>query len=188
MSTNVKSYTDKQLLDFVKSSKGFKSIPENYWVLGVRSNEDENNKFDDKFYVFKGEEFIMVMSGTTNKGNGGTAVMECGWHYDVYLPSDGIKVRHHRDKAPCLRQVKSIPYRRDYTNDLKTNPTTDVFNDIIHMNFHPASYDSKSNLVKTNIGQWSHGCQVWNDLKKGREFLKLFKDNGHTTYCLINEF
>ena len=185
---SVKNYTSRQLLDYVKKYKGFKSIPSNYWIVGVRSNEDTNDTFDDKFYLFKEEQFVMVMPGTTNKGNKGTAVMEPGWHYDVYLPSDGVKVRHHKDKVPCLRQVKGIAYKRDFTNDKKTNPTTKIFTDIIHMNFHPASYDTKSNLIKTKIGGWSEGCQVWNDLKKGRQFLDYLKYNGSTTYCLVDEF
>ena len=64
--SNVRSYTDNQLLNKVKSLQGFKQIPHDFWILGVRSNEDESNVFDDKFYIFKGNVFIMVATGTTN--------------------------------------------------------------------------------------------------------------------------
>ena len=67
----VKNYTDAQLLARAVKTKGFIKIPENYWILGVRSKEDRFNEFDDKFYLFKGEQFIMVMSGTTNPGANG---------------------------------------------------------------------------------------------------------------------
>ena len=72
----VKSYSDSQLLDRVKSIKSFKGIPEGYWILGVRSNEDEPNKFDDKFYIWNGEKFITMTSGTTNPG---TPILEGGF-------------------------------------------------------------------------------------------------------------
>ena len=64
----VKTYTDKQLLDKVKSLRNFRSIPSDHWILGVRSNEDTANRFDDKFYLFKDEQFIAVASGPTNPG------------------------------------------------------------------------------------------------------------------------
>ena len=47
--SNVKNYTDKQLLDRVKLMINYKDIPSGYWILGVRSNEDQANVFDDKF-------------------------------------------------------------------------------------------------------------------------------------------
>lgn len=62
----VRTYKDKELLEKVKSLSSFKDIPSGYWLLGVRSNEDTPNRFDDKIYLFKGEEFILVTSATTN--------------------------------------------------------------------------------------------------------------------------
>jgi len=49
---NVRSYTDEELLKKVKSLPSFKSIPKGYWILGVQSDEDKFNAFDDKFYLF----------------------------------------------------------------------------------------------------------------------------------------
>ena len=53
--TNVRTYNDKELLNKVKSLSSFKSVPQGYWILGVRSNEDAPNKYDDKFYIFNGK-------------------------------------------------------------------------------------------------------------------------------------
>ena len=46
--TNVRSYTDIELLEKVKLVRNYKGIPGTYWILAVRSNEDETDKFDDK--------------------------------------------------------------------------------------------------------------------------------------------
>jgi hypothetical protein len=72
---SVRNYTDKQLLDRAKSLPKYKSIPTTYWILCVRSDEDANDVFDDKVYLFCGEKFIMVSPCTTNKGNKGTGVV-----------------------------------------------------------------------------------------------------------------
>lgn len=156
--SNVRQYTNDQLLSRVKAIPNYKSIPETYWILCVRSNEDETDKFDDKCYLFRGESFVMVTSCTTNKGNHGTGVVEADhWNYGAF------NVGKHKGKVIAGCQRVGFPYRRDYTNDGKTNPTTEVMNDIRGFNFHPATYDLKSGIVKTNIGGWSEGCIVCNN-------------------------
>ena len=74
--SNVRSYTTDQLLDRVEELKSFKTIPVGYWILGVRSNEDAPNKYDDKFYLFNGEQFVKVVTGTTNPG---TPILQGGF-------------------------------------------------------------------------------------------------------------
>jgi hypothetical protein len=69
--TNVKNYTDKQLLDRVQGLTSYFWTPDDMWLLFVRSNEDANDQFDDKVYIFKGSSFQFVTSCTTNKGNKG---------------------------------------------------------------------------------------------------------------------
>ena len=64
--TNVKNYTDRQILDRVKSLKSFKGIPQGYWIVGVRSEDDAPNKYDDKFYLFNGEQFVKVVKTKKN--------------------------------------------------------------------------------------------------------------------------
>jgi hypothetical protein len=181
--SNVKNYTDQQLLERVMSLDTFKTLPPNLWLLFIRSNEDENNVFDDKAYILKFNQFQFVTSCTTNKGNKGTAVMEAGaWYYDSY--AYGL----HRGKMPALRQVKGIPYRRDFTNDLKTNATTEIKTDIINMNIHGATYNKGSQQVATQIGGWSEGCLVLNNNPDYERMIKMAKDQAKVSICLINEF
>jgi hypothetical protein len=95
--SNVRSYTTDQLLDRVEELKSFKTIPLGYWIVGVRSNEDAPNKYDDKFYLFNGEQFVKVVTGTTNPGTpilqggylkynkvGAAVVKSNEWYYDVW--------------------------------------------------------------------------------------------------------
>lgn len=182
MKSNVRAYTTKEILDRVSKVKGFKGFPKNLWNVGIRSNEDGRGVFDDKMYTFKGEVSVGVQPCTTNKGEKGTAVMIEGLYYDAY--EYGL----HKQKTPALRQVKGVDYRRDYTVDGKTNPTTEVFKNIIYMNIHAASHDLTQKVVKINIGGWSEGCQVLNDIAYYANWIKQFVDNGPTTYCLLEEF
>ena len=117
----VKRYTDKQLLNRVKSLPSFKKIPKGYWILGVRSNEDIPNMFDDKFYIYKDEKFIMVMSGTTNSGvygmlnfdkwsrKGVAHIKADEWYYSVW------KRGLHRGRMKALRQFGSFKVIRDWS-------------------------------------------------------------------------
>jgi hypothetical protein len=179
----VRSYTDKELLDHVKALPSFNGFPGEPWLLFVRSQEDTNDRFDDKVYMFQLDQFIMVTSCTTNKGNKGTAVMEAGsWYYDAY--AYGL----HKGKMPAIRQVKGVPYRRDYTNDLKTNPTTEIKKDIIYMNIHGATYNHGSKQVAQRIGGWSEGCLVLNNNADYEKIVSICKRYGKTSIVLINEF
>jgi hypothetical protein len=179
----VRSYKDKELLDRVKSLVNFQYVPHDVWILGVRSNEDLTDKYDDKFYVFKGEQFLMVAAGTTNKGLKGTAVMMADmWHYDCY------RYGLHKGKMPALRQVKGIPYTRDFNKDGKTDVVGEVYTNNIYMNFHGSTYNFGSANVSPRIGGWSEGCQVVQNNTHYERIIKLCKNQKSVTYCLINEF
>lgn len=185
---NVRKYTTQQLLDRVRLVKKFQIIPRGYWLCVVRSNEDAMT-FDDKVYLFKGSQFILVTSCTSNKGNKGTAVLLAdNWSYDCYQPSNGKTIRHHQGKMPCLRQVASIDYQRDFTKDGKTNPTTVIMRNIIHCNFHASDYNLNSTVVKVNIGGWSEGCIVANRLKDYRRILATIPDGALVSLCILTEF
>ncbi len=69
--SNVRSYTDTELLERVFDLDTFKGFPDNYWQIWVRSNEDAFNKFDDKVYLFRGKKFVSVNKCTTNAGKTG---------------------------------------------------------------------------------------------------------------------
>jgi hypothetical protein len=192
----VKSYSDSQLLDRVKSIKSFNSIPYNYWILGVRSNEDLPNKFDDKFYIWNGEKFITMTSGTTNPGTPileggflkynkvGAAVLKADeWYYGVW------KYGLHQGKMPALKQVGPFIVYRDGDRDKKAEELgTPIVGSNYGINFHTVSYDLESKKISENIGEWSAGCQVANNVEKYSMIINMIKKQHNVTYCLINEF
>jgi hypothetical protein len=190
----VKSYNDKQLLDKVKSLPNFKNIPSDHWILGVRSNEDTPNSFDDKFYLFKGQEFVWVTSGTTNAGTptlkqfekvnkDGAALLKADtWYYNVW------KYGKHNGKVDALLQLgAAVQVYRDIDKDEKSEEQGKLESGYFGINFHPNTYD----LTKpsgSSIGWWSAGCQVVNNVTKYKEFIKLCKPQKNVSYCLIQEF
>ena len=194
MGTNVRGYSDKELLDKVKSLPTFKRIPKNYWILGVRSEEDAVNRFDDKFYIFKGEKFIMVTTGTTNTGikglkgydtynKYGVAVVKADeWYYQVW------KFGKHRGKMDALRQVKPIKYFRDGDKDNKSEEIGKEYSGIIGINFHCNTYNKRDEKIKELIGGWSLGCQVVNNITKYYTIIDLVKKQDNVSFCLLNEF
>jgi len=204
----VKNYTDSQLLKRVQELESFRGFPLGYWVLGVRSQADIINKFDDKFYIWfsNGNEeinqkFITVLKGTTNPGYTilkggfkkynrlGAAVVKSNiWFYDVY------KYGLHRGKMPALRQRRNKPmlYHRDKNLNGKSEELGEVYNNVIYTNFHGSTYNEKNPVTKDNINSWSAGCQVVSENKKYFELMKKFAlaslNQKYFTYCLIKEF
>ena len=192
--TNVKNYTDKQLLERVKSLKSFKGIPQSYWIVGVRSEEDAPNKYDDKFYLFNGEQFVKLVTGTTNPGtpilqggylkynNVGAAVVKADEvYYDVW------KFGLHQGKMPALRQVGPFIVYRDGDKDGKSEEIgAPITGSGYGINFHTCSYLDK--VVGENIGGWSAGCQVVNNTEQYYMVINLIKNQNRITYCLLKEF
>lgn len=191
---NVKSYTDKELLDKVKSLDSFTAIPSDYWLLGVQSDEDKFNTFDDKFYLYKGEEFILTCSGTTNAGKAamlgyekynklGVAVIKTNeWYYDLW------KYGMHRGKMKALRQVSSIKHYRDDNKNTLIEEIGEVYDKIIYCNFHTNSYNRWTKIIRSVIGGWSACCQVVNDPIKYYKIINLVKKQNRVSYVLLKEF
>lgn len=190
----VRTYKDKELLEKVKSLSSFKDIPSGYWLLGVRSNEDTPNRFDDKIYLFKGEEFILVTSATTNPGTptlkqfekvnkAGAAVLKADlWYHNLW------KYGKHNGKIEALLQLgNSVQVYRDTDKDDKSEQQGKLQEGYFGINFHPNTYDLDG-ASGSEIGWWSSGCQVVNDMDKYREMIKLLKTEKSVSYCLINEF
>ncbi len=205
MSTKVRSYTDQELLQKVKSLPNFKKIPKQRWILGVRSKVDTYNTYDDKFYEFEGEKFIRVVSGTTNAGGGilrggflkynkkGTAILKADeWYYNVW--SYGL----HKGKMPALKQIgRKVKVFRDKNMNKKSEEIGKIELGWFGINYHTNTYDfSLKNIKVINwlIGYWSAGCMVINDRKKYLEqieyYKKAYQDGKQimVTFCLINEF
>ena len=191
----VRSYKDKQLLDKVKSLSNYKEIPKGYWLLGVRSNEDTPNIFDDKIYLFKGEEFVLVTTATTNPGTptlkqfekvnkAGAAVLKSDvWYYNLW------KYGRHNGKIEALLQIgNSVQVYRDKDKDSKAEEQGELQKGYFGINFHPNTYDIAADNTGATIGWWSAGCQVVNDMDKYRTFIRATKPQKVVTYCLLNEF
>jgi hypothetical protein len=197
MNTNIGNYTDRQLLERAKNTNGFKGFPTGYWLLGIRSNEDSSDAFDDKFYLFAGENFIMVTSGTTNPGkygllnfkeynSQGCAVMKAEeWFNDLWAPG------MHKGKMKALVQISDVLYYRDNDMDLKAEEIGKVYKGIIGLNFHTATYTAP-NLVKKFIawiiGKWSVGCQVANVAEDYYKIIDRVWSQKRISYCLLKEF
>ena len=190
----VRQYTDKQLLARVKELDSFKNIPAGYWLLGVRSLDDIPNTFDDKIYLFKGEEFVLVTSATTNPGTptlkqfekvnkDGAAVLKADqWYYNVW------KYGKHNGKVEALLQLgNKVQVYRDTDRDSKSEEQGALQSGYFGINFHPNTYDL-SKGSGTNIGWWSAGCQVVNNIPNYKTMIKLLKNEKFVTYCLVDEF
>ena len=182
-----------QLLDKVKGLKSFKSIPNGYWILGVRSGEDDPNKYDDKFYIFNSEKFVTSTTGTTNPGttileggflkynNVGAAVLkanEC--YYDVW------KYGKHQGKMNALVQIGKFTGYRDGDKNKKSQEigSSNTFQ-YTGINFHTVSYDLTKKIIGDSINNWSAGCQVVNNTEDYVKIISLFKDQGSVTYILL---
>lgn len=194
--TNVKNYTTDQLLDRVESLKSFKTIPVGYWIVGVRSEEDAPNKYDDKFYLFNGEEFVKVVTGTTNPGTpileggflkynrvGAAVVKSDEWYYNVW--AYGL----HQGKMPALRQVGNFIVFRDGDKDNKSEETgVPITGSGYGINFHSISNDITVKKIGENIGGYSAGCQVCNNVEQYSMIINMIKNQNRITYCLLKEF
>lgn len=195
MWSNVKGYTDKQLLDQVELIGGKIPNKGKYLIIGVQSNEDGFNLFDDKFYVFDGPEFKQVSSGTTNPGSTalkyydkynlpGAAVWKTNEFYsDLYYPG------YHKGRMKALRQGKPIFFYRDKDKDERSEQHGQLYHDIIYANMHGVDYDPYSNIIKTKVNGWSFGCQVWNVMSDYRNMIAAtWKRGKNVDYALLSEF
>jgi hypothetical protein len=192
--SNVRNYTDAELIHQAKSIKGFKSIPKGLWLIFIRSNEDEPNRFDDKVYIMQNEKSISVSSCTTNSGTygllnfkkwnqKGTAIIKFDeWYYDTY------KYGLHKGKMPALRQVKPMKYFRDGNKNLKSEENGQIHTEIAYTNIHFNSYTNRTKLLTWLIGEWSVGCMVLNDGDfYYNTLIRLFKNEPFVSVCCIRE-
>jgi hypothetical protein len=184
----------KQLGDYTKKNKPMSEW--GYWICGVRSEADEADRFDDTFYLFKGEEFIMETTGTTNPGvevlkggfrkynNDGAAVVESDRIYwGVW------KYGKHLGWMPALKQLgNSITIWRDGNCNDRSEEIGKRTTGWYGINFHTATKSYMMDIVKTLIGGWSAGCQVANNTKDYRKIINLCKTQDKTTYVLLKEF
>lgn len=200
--SNVGKYTDKQLLDRVKShAVGFTHIPAGYWLIGVQSNEDEADLFEDKLYLFKHDKFQAVYSGTTNTGmygllnfskwnKKGAAVWVLNrMYYGVW--ERGL----HKGKAKAYVQSKNtcnVEIYRDNNKNKKAEQGGTIYKGRFGLNCHTVTYVTnpiKRALKKIfRIGGWSVGCIVFNIVKQFDDFLSRTKNQRFMHFAIIEEF
>ena len=190
--SNVRSYTDEQLLAKVAQLDTFDGIPDNYWLIGVRSNKDSFNKFDDKFYLFNGKDFVAVYQGTTNPGAKalkkfaeynpeGAAVLKSDT-----IVYDGYKRGESKGRT-VYRQVEPFPYFRDNDMDEFSEEIGEEHNDVIYAHIHDCKMDGQ-HIYKEYINGWSLACQVMNNGAEWEEFMTHTVGQEYLTYCLLQEF
>lgn len=193
--TKVRGYKDVEILNRVKSLPSFKYIPENYWIVGIRSNEDTYDVFDDKFYIFKGEKFIDVMTGTTNTGGYGlkefkrwsskgvAQIKDDEIYYNVWSRGK------HKGKIEALVQTGPFKVHRDNNRNDKSGDVSEwTWEEWKGLNFHPNTYNLFNTIKRWFIGKWSIGCQVVNDTPKYKKFIENTRPQKTFTYCLLKEF
>lgn len=194
MAQNVRQYTTQQLLDRVASLPSFKGFPKGYWLIGIRSNEVAWNTFDDKAYLFKGQESIEVYKITTEAGTDllnpsnsrGEAILKAD---EIYYNS-WVR-RLHRGKVLSWCQAKPILIYRDNDRDRKAEQLGTARLEIVGINIHPSSYVKNSQEERLLIGPWSQGCQVFakrDGLNSFNSFMKKTETEKELTYAILNEF
>lgn len=190
-------YSDKELISRVKQLQDYKSIPEGYWIIGIRNHKDSPDVFDDTFYLMKGQEIIIETTGTTNPGlkvlkgfsrynKAGAAVVESNRIYHNVW-----KYGMHRGYMPALKQLGSkITVWRDNNGDSKSDESGKKFDGWFGINFHTATKSYLAKIVKKVIGGWSAGCQVCNVTEDYMKIINTIKnsDQKFVTYCLLKEF
>lgn len=190
--TNIRNYTDKQLLDRVEKLPTFKGWRKGKYTIWVRSDEDAFDRFDDKVYNFeclsegKRPVFHSVNSGTTNAGAQGLKNFE---KYNslgcAVLKADHMVYGSHEfgisKGKEVYRQAKPWTYYRDNNKNEKAEEIGVEYNDIIHAHQHAAGENS------TLIGGWSVACLVRNVKKEYDAWLKwMNKQTLHTV--ILKEF
>ena len=190
-------YEGKDIIAKMKEARGFKSVPQDYHIVGVRSHDDEPNKFDDSLSLFYGEKLILTTSGTTNPGTtvlkggflkynkDGAAVVESNRvYYNVW------KYGLHAGKIPALKQLgNAITIWRDGDRDGKSEEIGKRTTGYYGINFHCDQYDINGpDKAGENINGWSAGCMVCNNIEDYRKIIELCKKQKNVTFTLLNEF
>lgn len=193
------NYTDQELLDRVEAIGG-KIVDDKHLIIGVQKQEQDFNRFTDKFYHFLGDQFMNVSIGTTIAGKNallefdksGNEAGAAVWKTDMFY-EDLYSYGLHKGRMPCLRQVKPIYYYRDNDKDQIAEEQGELYHGVIYANFHGCSYtyDPKVNhgIVKEFVGGWSYGCQVCGDMEVYERIVEAVKKHQlKANYALLKQF
>ena len=159
-----------------------------FHIIGIRSNEDKPDAFDDLIYVVNGGR-LYCYTCTTNPGKyylenpmnaKGAGVLKPGQYIDAF------GFGFHNGQYECLVQVKPLTVYRDSDKDLHSEEDGAEDTGMFYIQIHRANDKTTSVL----IGKWSAACQVLNNPKMWVEFLQLCKDSKlqRFTYTLLKEW
>lgn len=192
--SNVKAYTDSEILNRVVGLGNFFAFPSNPLDVWIRSAEDGYDQFDDKVYTFdcfgagKIPKFVMVCSGTSNAGSygllnfrkynsKGCAVLKS----DEIVYNSHVHGLHKGKEAYVESRSNPFPYYRDSNGDRKANESGQIYYDWIAANCHRAGFFSSV------IYNWSVACLVRNRLSEFMAWLS-FMNRRPLTVAILKEW
>jgi hypothetical protein len=194
--TNVKNYTDDQILDKIESLSTFKGWKVGKYECWIRSTEDETNKFDDKVYSYqvteegKRPKFISVHTGTSHSGINGLLsydtkynLKRCAVLKSDWMVYDSHKFGLHRNLYEAYRQCKPWPYYEDIDKDGKAEEDGKlVEGEVIYANMHKAG---KSSI---DINGNSIACLVRNVEADYNSWMKYMNKDKYVTGIILKEW
>ena len=166
MKTNIRNYTDSEILKRVKSLPSYKKLPTGRWIVGVRSSEDEPNTSA----VLKSDEWYFNFWAWGFHRGRMTALLQVGSKAKIYR--DG----NLNDKTEELGKIYEGYYGINY-----------------HTNTYDFSFNNLK-VVRWLVGSWSAGCQVINERQEYLKQLNWYRNayikgtQNFVTYVLLKEF
>jgi hypothetical protein len=159
-----------------------------FQFIGIRSNADLPNVFDDMFYVIN-KNSITHYTCTTNAGTHwlmnllnpkGTAVLKPNQYIDTW------QIGLHQGKYEAFVQVKPVDVYRDKNKNNKAEELGTTDRGLFGINIHRAN----EKIVSKFIDKWSAGCQVLNNPADFQTVLTYAKLSNQKlfTYTLLKEF
>ena len=162
-------------------------------VIGIRTNLQVPDVFNDFICVVWKNELLLITSCTTEPGTTYQKKLLNPKGCWVMMPAqmiDAYTIGLHQGKADhvCLKSSGKIFGLRDSDLDgIAGNSGVAAWAEGsgIGANIHGAN---KAGITKV-VGQWSAGCQVINEWAKKELMISLLKQSGQTkfTYTLLNE-
>lgn len=194
--TNVRSYTDAEIIARVEGLPTFKGWKKGKYDIWIRSNEDAFNKFDDKVFnaevKVEGERPVFVPgahSGTTNPGAQGLKNFEkygnkrCAVLVADYMVYNGLKYRKHRDEYYAYCQCLPWPYIWDDNHNEKSGDSDKIiYGENIYANNHAAGEHSQ------DINGNSIACTVRNVKKQFDAMMTWMNKEPFQTRVILKEW
>lgn len=181
----MKKYTIEELkAEFAKHNYEWLS----FQFIGIRSNANLPNQFDDLFAMVYGNK-IEYFSCTTNPGTHwlknllnpkGAALLKPAQYKDTW------KIGMHQGKYEAFVQAKPVTVFRDGDKDDFAEETAITETGMFGINIHRANPSAISKI----IDKWSAGCQVLNNPNDFSRVLASAKVTRYKTftYTLLKEF